>query len=754
MGLSPLIAFAQNQLTSSQLSQLNQLNNAGNVGVLSPGGFNPSAPTPNYLQDPLLLQRAQQQQGLIQEPPIDTTLDSLLVQPTFADSSHLENLNDRFSEPERYALRIFKQAPNGSLFGSYYTSLGSNYVLGPGDKVTLSLWGDQERQYLLTVNTNGKAFVEGIGLVQVGGYTVADAEKRLTAKLATIYSGIDNNTTHAELSSVQAGPIRVFILGEVQQPGAYTFSGNTGVFSALYQAKGPSPIGNIRSIELRRGSQVYQLDLYDYLLKGILPSPSHLQDGDILRLKRAHSLVTIQGDIGRPDIYELKKGEGVKDLIQYAGQLNPSAATQSIRIERILPSGQIEPITIETPQTYMSGQKKFDLQDGDRVFIETSSELSKYYVEVAGSVKYPGKYAWSKGTTVASLLKSAGGLQEGAFLGRIHVVRPKIDGSSTLFSYSLDTTSLQQITLEGRDYVSLYSEKDMHVPDSVEVSGAIHFPGKYPFHKGMTPEDLILLAGGALPDHHESAVIFRSNTQDRSVQELKVPIHLGKDTRNSTIALQPKDFVLLPEKPQTYLKEIVTLSGQFEFPGQYSLAYPGESLVSVIQRAGGLKKTAYAGGMRFHRHKNDVGRMGINLVKALEKPNKDPNNVGMLHGDSVHVPEQMYSVKVVGAVGTPTSVLYREGEDIHYYIKRAGGYLHNSHKSATVLEYANGESVAKNNIYRDPDAGSVITVPFVSDEDRMQAWHDANVVITPITAVITAMGALATTIVTYQALTK
>jgi protein involved in polysaccharide export with SLBB domain len=612
--------------------------------------------------------------------------------------------------PARYEQRIFRSVDR-SAFGSTSAGAGRDYILGIGDQLTVSLWGDREKEYNLSVNGDGAIFMEGVGLVQVAGLSLGDAQERVQARLGKVFSGIARGTSHVALSLGHAGPMKVFVLGEVKLPGGFTFSGNTSVMSAMYYAKGPSDIGTVRNLILNRNGKKIPLDLYKYLIFGERLSPDALQDGDILFAGRAAILAAIDGDVGRPATYELKPGEGIRELLEFAGGINATAASHRITLRRVFPDGRIDYLDLSNPQDYVSGKTRFELQDGDKVLVEKSAETGKDFYTIMGPVKYPGTYASGSIHDVRQLIEKAGGLREDAFLGRVHVLRFKPNGASSLFAYSLDSTTVEAIPLQPKDNVILYSSKDMFLPDSVEISGAVFTPGRFEFREGMTVKDLVMQAGGYLP-HHESGrlLVFRGDTHQQRVEQIQLAVEDGLAETRERFLLKANDFVQVPTDPRWYKKEIVTLSGQFVHPGKYSLLAPGESLVSVIQRAGGFKENAYVTGARLYRSKDSVGRVGLDFQRAVRSP-RSKENISLAGGDSIYVPERLNTVKVIGEVGFETSVLYKEGASTQYYIDKAGGFTRRSEKDHVVVEYANGETGRNGYFNRHPDAGSVIFVP-------------------------------------------
>jgi protein involved in polysaccharide export with SLBB domain len=656
--------------------------------------------------------------------PMDSLIagpqDSLLVdtaslpaygkRPGRKDSTGV--LRRRFAAlmPKRYEQRIFRNLDR-SAFSSSKSAVGRDYVLGPGDGVEVSLWGDKEREYHLVLNNEGKVFLEGVGLVQVGGMNLNEARDRIKERLSKIYSGIARGTAHVDVSLGKAGPIKVFVLGEVKVPGGYVFTGNTSVLSAMYFAQGPTDIGTVRNLQLTRDGKKYPLDLYQYLIYGQTLTPDVLQDGDVLFARRADILVEIGGDVGRAATYELKKGEGVKELLEFAGRLNATAATHKMTLQRLSSGGKPNYMDLASPQDYLSGKAKVELQDGDRVLVEKSTELTTNFATVTGPVKYPGTYSIDGVANVGDLIAKAGGLREDAFLGRAHVVRFNVDGSSKLFASGLGEQEIRAIALQPRDNVILYSVKDMYLPDSVEVEGAVFNPGKYEFREGMTAKDLVMQAGGFLPEHEPGKLlVFRDEERDGKVDQMMLNVEEGLATSGESFTLKRRDLVQVPLDPKWYRKEVVSLSGLFVHPGKYALLYPGERLATVIERAGGFKSDAYVEGGRFFRTKDSVGRVGVDIRKAVDRPHNKVN-ISMVGGDSIFIPGKMNTVKVIGEVGFETSVLFQEGAGVQYYIEKAGGFTRRSEQDRIVVQYANGETGRDGYFNRKPDAGSVIYVP-------------------------------------------
>ena len=638
--------------------------------------------------------------------------------------------------PDRYSQQIF-YGEKADLFSSTTSRVGKDYPLKAGDKLSLAIWGDFEKEYFLAIDNRGAVFVEGIGRVSLNGSTLEEAEEKINARLSKVYSGIQNKTTKIALRLDDLSPIKVFLLGEVANPGSYVFHGNTSILLALYIAKGPNDIGSVRNIQVTRDGKRFNMDLYEYLFSGQVPGASILKDGDIVYLPRAESLVKIEGDVGRPATYELKKNEGLKELLRYAGSLNATVAPMGATVTRLLENGSKEVLNLEEVKGYLDS-RQFKLQDGDEISIPQSTESLIQSVAILGAVKYPGSYEYKDSITVKDLIDIAGGVKEGAFEERTQILRTKQNGTYELFGYSLDNK--KDFYLKALDTIFVYSEREMLRKDSVFISGAIKKPKGYPYYQGMTVKDLILLSGGFTPDRESGKVrLERVISGQKDVEVLFLSIDDDYKARDGKVHLKPFDRVAIPKDPKFYRQEMVSLSGSFFRPGNYSLIKSDETLKSLVQRVGGFQTTAYLMGAQFYRRKSFVNKelldsltsqglepsvidsvirnnmlhkrylIGVNLVDAIEKNNL--HNIPLRDGDSLHVPTNQVAVHIDGEVGSPGFVLFKPGEDVLYYIYRSGGTTITGDIDRVILTYANGEKTTLDNIYRDPDAGSKILVP-------------------------------------------
>jgi protein involved in polysaccharide export with SLBB domain len=653
----------------------------------------------------------------------------------------------------RYETTFFKNS-NPAIFSGTTSGVTGNYPLKPGDELVLTIWGAVEKESKLTVNNQGMVNVESIGMVSLHGTTLAAAEGILRTRLSRVYSGINRGQTFVNLRLESLSPIKIFIVGEVEKPGAYIFHGNTTVFQALYMAGGPSAEGSVRSVQVTRQDSIFHIDLYDFLMHGRHSSRAILFDDDIVFLPRARILAEIDGAVGRPAIYELKEGEGVAELISFAGGINPDAAEQNMVLRRIFPNGRRDFKTILSPNSYIDGKDTLLLQNGDALMVFQSAEKSRQNATILGSIKYPGTYELKENMNVAELVEISGGLKEEGYSGRVHVLRVVPQGGYLLLSENLNEEN--SIALSPQDTLIVYSSKNMFRPDSVSIGGAVSRPGYFPYYEGMDAKDLVLMAGGYSTTSKKTILyISRLNDDQRTINKMAFSVPSSyDDKKDSEIKLFPWDHVEIPHDSNSYRPELVVLAGAFKNPGTYSLKHPDETIEQLLNRSGGFLDEAYIEGARFFRRTSMIaggfeksetfGLIGIDFPRALKRDKR--HNVGLMDGDSIHIPQQAISVKVSGEVGAVTNVLWKSGAKISWYVSQAGGVKLSGDASRIMIRYADGSVSLASEAKREPDPGSEIIVPYKQPPEPV-VWTQ---VVSAVSTIVQAAATLMVPLVMYM----
>jgi polysaccharide biosynthesis/export protein len=644
------------------------------------------------------------------------------------DSLELLEADSLDVEPliEVFGLRTFRRA--GTQFQPVlYGPVDAGYRLGPGDEVLLVLTGDVEAAYSLDITREGFLFIPDVGQVSVNGLTLAQLEDVLYTRLGRVYSGVSRSPNATTRFQVSLGSLRVnqvWVTGDVVRPGAYQVSSVAGLFNALYQAGGPTEEGSFRRIEVHRGGRVAHVaDLYDFLVRGDGASDIRLDHGDRIFVPPAGAQARIEGSVRRPAIYEVRPGEGLRELIGFAGGLRSDALVRRVQIDRIVPPAEQQPgyyrtlVDVDLGRLVL-GAPEIGIVDGDIVHIFAVSDLRRNRVWVEGQVRNPGMYEWSTGSTLWSMLERADGLSEHAYTARAHVYRLiERDGARRLIQVSLERDEagrpLHDLPLADSDSIIVLSRAELRTPEFVTIDGYVKEPETYPLARGMTLKDLILAAGGFEhgADVLEAEVSRMPNVLTRSdttAYVIRVPLNSESDSDNGSrspgnpgnpdilprwlpepddLELRHGDRVFIRRAPGYEPVREVRITGQVVSPGRYVLATREERISDLIRRSGGLTPQAYAPGIHVVRRGRIVA---ADLQRALNDA-RDRNNLLLAEGDSIHVPAYDPTVAVVGAVNFESRVLYVPGRGLDYYINQAGGYLDIADRRQVTVTYASGE---------------------------------------------------------------
>ncbi|HVB32045.1 MAG TPA: SLBB domain-containing protein [Gemmatimonadaceae bacterium] len=629
--------------------------------------------------------------------------------------------------------------------------VSDDYQVGPGDRLVLTLTGDVQAAYALTVTREGWIVIPNVGQIPVANLTMTQLNNLLFARLSRSYSGIKRTdpTTHFTVSVAGLGTRQVYVTGDVKQPGAYQVSNLGTMLTALYAAGGPTDNGSMRGVQLVRGGKpVDTLDVYDYLLAGNAAKDVRLQSGDIVFVPVRGGRVRIAGGVMRPATYELKPSETLADALRMAGGFRATADRRSIVIERVVPpaertaSGKDRTMIQVTSPLLSSGLgPAVALQPGDIVRVGEIAKRVADRISVSGNVWQPGDLAFTPGMRLSQALRAAGGLKPDSYLGQVSVLRLMPDSTRRVVQASLkDTlgTPAQDILLRDGDSIQVYSLTEFRPKRFISIDGAVTKSGRFPYHDGMTLRDAVLLAGGlqdgALLTDAEIAHLPEDRANGVTAVTQRVPLdstYLFERTADGRylgppgiaapaatapeVPLQPYDNVLIMRQPGWALQRTVAVEGEVRYPGVYALQTKDERLADVIERAGGLTNSAYAGGMVLVRH-NGVGRIGVDLPNALARPSSR-DNLPLVDGDSINVPTYSGIVSVRGAVNSPVAVTYVRGADLDYYVRAAGGGTAMADAGHAFVTQANGKIESKNShlwIFRStptPGPGSTVFVP-------------------------------------------
>ncbi len=642
----------------------------------------------------------------------------------------------------------------------------ANYRLGSGDNVVIDIWGASQQTIESVISPDGVVVVSGVGPIKLAGLSVQQATELLRNKLGQYYADCQFSLAVADVRSIQ-----VQVVGEVLMPGTYTLSSLSSAFNALYAAGGISSIGTLRDIRVyRSGRQIATIDVYDYLLNGNVSGDVRLQDNDVIMVGPYDCLVNLRGKVKRPMFYEMKTGESVKQILDYAGGFAGDAYTKSVRVTRKA-GGEYSVHTVDEFK-----MQTFSLADGDSLYVDSVIPRYSNLVEVRGAVMHEGQFQLSGDIqTVRGLLLAAGGLREDAFTNHAVMHRQKEDLSLEMLSVDIEgimAGTTPDIPLRKGDVLFVPSALEMKGEQTLTINGEVKYPGVYEFAENTSVGDLILQAGGMTDAASLAKVdvfrrIYDANSTEntgRMAETFSFSLDANLHVSDTTFRLMPYDVVSVRRSPEYSEQMNVYISGCVNFAGSYSMTNKEYRLSDLVKAAGGVTALGYTKGARLSRvmtaderlqresslraaqiqlyeealasdkeydmeqadsllqMKMDLGNtypVAVNLDKALETPG-GVDDIVLREGDQLIIPQYSNTVKVSGEVSYPISMNYRKGESLKYYIKRAGGYGNRAKKKGVYAIYMNGsvEKLSRNSS-KAVQPGCEIVVPTKKQANRM-----------------------------------
>ena len=453
---------------------------------------------------------------------------------------------------------------------------------------------------------------------------------------------------------------------------------------------------------------------------------------------------------------ELKDNEGIIELVRFSGGFKDNAYLENILVKRYVDNKDQKLYSINFKEL-AADNRNFILHNGDRIFVDTLSREMENIISIEGPVYGPHEFEFYDGLTVKKLFTQVDSIRGDAYLNRVSITRVLPNRRKQIFSinlYDMLFAGAQDFNLAAGDEIRIISDKTLFPEDSVTIYGAVNNPGVFLLLKDMTLKDLIFAAGGFSEDALiEEAEISRIDPANRNQKQLANLIYVKIDSsynknhiarEDESFYLQAYDNIFIRANSDWEVQRNITLNGEVQKPGVYTLKSKTERITDVIKRAGGLKPTAYLEGARFIRNNKDVGRIGIDFKQIFRKPNSD-DNIYLQDGDEITIPEKLHTIKVIGGVNFPTSVLYEKGAGLDYYIKAAGGYVELADNKNVTIRLANGRPVVKKRfifwsyLSDEINAGSTIYVPVLSEKksiDWSGAIRDAAAILSSVATTI------------------
>lgn len=644
----------------------------------------------------------------------------------------------------------------------------SRYVLGPGDVVVVDIYGASQKTMHLTISPEGDITVPGYGPIQVSGLSVESANARIRSTLGSRYS-----SSNIKMSVNRSRTIMVHVMGEVKAPGTYRLSGYATVFHALYMAGGIADLGTLRNIKVSRGGRIISVvDVYEFILNGRLAGNVSLQDDDVIQVGTYDCIVGITGNVKRPMFYEMRKNETISTLLKYAGGFTGDAYTKSVRVQR----STGERHSVHNVEEF--DMSVFKVADGDNVTVDGILDRYENVVEIKGAVFRPGQFHLGEDVfSVRSLVEHAEGLTEDAFPEHAIIHRLKPDRTMEVISVDVAgimSEAIPDVPLKNEDVLFIPTNTENIKERTLTITGMVMSPGTYEYADNTTIEDLIVMAGGL----RDQASLARVDVSRRILDPMatektnQIAESFSFDIKDGLVInhdrkffLQPYDVVHIRRSPAFHAARTITVVGEVNYEGDFTLENKSLRLSDAIKMAGGATDAAYLRGARLMRKMNDEERVrmratreairellvdrydsvawkrmdldnsypvGIELDEAINNPGSD-KDVLLREGDRIYVPEYNGSVKVSGDVMFPNTIFYEKGQNAKFYVKQAGGFGHRAKKSKMFIVYQNGTvGIAKKGAM--PEPGCEIVVP---SKKRREPFDPRviNGITTPLTSI-------------------
>ncbi len=607
----------------------------------------------------------------------------------------------RPAAPRRFGADVFENGTRDSQMIPMDLPVGPEYVVGPGDGLSVDLWGGVSQRLYRVVDREGRVSLPEVGPILVSGKSLETVQQTLQQILRTQFRDVS-----ADVSLARLRTIRIYEVGDVANPGAYDISSLSTPLNALFAAGGPTGRGSMRNLKHFRGTQLVEtVDLYDLLLHGVKADLQRLENGDTVQIPPTGPEVTVEGMVRRPAIYELREEKTLANVLELAGGMLPSAALRHIEVQRMLAHERQTMLSADIPDTDTAAEaakklESFEIHDGDRIRIYPIAPYNQDAIFVEGHVIRPGRYSFRPGMRVADVLSSYKDLLPEPADHYAEIIRlnapdfhPSVEGFNLAAALAEPSASP---VLQAMDTVRVFSRFDFENPPSVSVGGEVRAPGTYQTSGKIRLVDAVHLAGGLAPDAQAGdAQVFRY-LPDGKFKILNVSLDRaleGDPVEN--IFLLPRDRVLVHGDPNAADPATVSIQGEVVKPGRYPLAQ-GMRVSDLIRLGGGFKNSAdlEAADLTEYLLQNkaagNAAHHEVRISAALASSPDD--NLPLHNGDTLTIRQLSgwndlgASVTVRGEVAHPGNYGIRPGEHLSSVLARAGGLLPTAYPQGIVFE--------------------------------------------------------------------
>ena len=573
--------------------------------------------------------------------------------------------------------------PITMLYRNILGTVPANYQLAPGDQILVGVSSPtmELREWTVTVDPRGSIQLPEIGTrLTVAGLTAEQAERALRTRLAAVFRNAEVTLTLRELRTIS-----VTVSGNSFAPGTYEVPAITTVQNLIYATGGPASGGTLRRIEVRRGGALLTtVDYYRFLITGDAARDMRLQPGDVIYFPGPSSRVEVRGEVATPAAYELLPGETLADALRYAGGLKAASVAQRVLVSTFRPGAarMLRDVDATDPRV-ASG---IPMHDGDTVEVFSVRSTLANKVTVEGAVDQPAEYELLPGMTVADLVERARGLLSDAYPARADVFRYNPDNTLARLTIDLEKAlkrdPAHNLALARWDRLKVYTRAEIQWSGrrSVTITGPVQRPGIYYRSDNMRVKDLLVDAGGTLPEAHMERAELLHQRPDGTFAFQQINLaEVVKENPAHNLLLEDRDLLAVYRADETRFspERFVTLVGESVSTGKFPRG-EGMRLSHLLQMAGGLRPTA-AGRIVVARARVDRTAAPVEVSYPPNAPGPSPDPL-LEDGDIITVQASgdirvtPYVVEVVGAVKRPGPVVLKGPEArITDAIREAGG---------------------------------------------------------------------------------
>ena len=607
----------------------------------------------------------------------------------------------RPTTPRRFGSEVFENGTRDPQLIPMDLPAGPDYVVGPGDGLSIDLWGGVSQRFFRTVDREGRISLPEAGPVLVSGKSLADVQQNLQQILRTQFRDVSTEVSLARLRT-----IRVYEVGDVANPGAYDISSLSTPLNALFAAGGPTPKGSLRIVKHFRGNQLVQeVDMYDLLLHGVKSDMVRLDNGDTVLVPPVGPQVTVEGMVRRPAIYELKDEKNLASVLELAGGLLPTAALRHIEVQRLVAHDKQTMLSLDIPDVDDSSEvtkklESFEIRDGDRVRIFPIAPYNQDVIFLDGHVIRPGRYSFRENMRVTDVVASYKDLLPEPATRYAEIIRLNApDFHPTVESFDLADALAnpgQAPVLRPMDTVRVFSRFDFENPPTVSVWGDVRMPGTYRTSGQIRLGDAVHLAGGLAPDAQtEDAQVFRYLPDGKfKIFSVNLNQALAGDPTED-ILLQPRDRLLIHRNPDAAEPATAYIQGEVARPGRYPLT-TNMKAGDLIRVGGGLKPSAdtNSADLTHFLYASQSALTGQREVIAISAAlsGDEKADVAVHNGDVLTIRQLPgwndlgASISVKGEVKHPGTYGIRPGEKLSSVLDRAGGFQPDAYPYGVVLQ--------------------------------------------------------------------